>query len=70
MARAIRTLSKCACLIFVVAIPPTFAEGIPRDTLEQLKRATVLIRTGAGATATSGSGFLLRTDSNRGYVVT
>jgi S1-C subfamily serine protease/DNA-binding beta-propeller fold protein YncE len=50
--------------------PPNSSGGIPRQTLERLKGATVFVRVGTGPLATTGSGFLLKKLNGVGYIVT
>jgi S1-C subfamily serine protease len=44
--------------------------AMPRELLENIKSATVFIKVDAGAMGGSGSGFLIKSEGNSGYVVT
>ena len=52
--------------------PPDQASNPPKPamSLEELKAATVFIKVGAGRDRSSGSGFLVRTEGQTGYLVT
>jgi S1-C subfamily serine protease len=51
-------------------VPPAGAGGISLALLEQIKCATVFVRVEVANTGGSGSGFLIKTDGNTGYIVT
>ncbi len=58
-------------LVLVVLTSLHAAEdGIPRQTLQQLKRATVFVKVQAGREGGTGSGFLLKVEGETGYLVT
>jgi predicted Zn finger-like uncharacterized protein len=46
------------------------AETLPPETLERLKAMTVFVKVDAGMLQASGSGFLIKTDAQGGFVVT
>ncbi len=61
-----------AALVFLALAPLSVQaqDGIPGKTLNDLKSATVFVKVEAGATAGSGSGFLIEKKWDIGYIVT
>jgi S1-C subfamily serine protease len=60
-----------ALVVWLLALSSGSAmAAIDRDTLQRIKRATVFVSLGQQLNAGSGSGFLVHSEGDRGWVVT
>jgi len=63
--------SRLALIIFLVSVLPTRAGvQIPQPVLDKLKAATVFIKVGTGPIQETGTGFLIKCEGNKDFVVT
>jgi S1-C subfamily serine protease len=72
MVRPVRRLAPLAAVAaLVAATAPAVAQQLPEHKLDEIKKATVLVKVSDGDRGGSGSGFLVRVvDRFTGYVVT
>ncbi|MBM4070115.1 MAG: trypsin-like peptidase domain-containing protein [Planctomycetes bacterium] len=68
--RAMRNLVPALVLLGCLAGRGRGDEALPLATLQALKSASVFIKVGIGQVVGTGSGFLIRTSGDSGYVVT
>src|SRR5690606_8519747 len=53
-----------------IASPPPAVGELPPDLVEKTRRATAFIEVSAGTQGATGSGFLVRSNGDTGYIVT
>ena len=68
--QSVRNLTLAVVLVALFAIAACTEDAIPPGTVTAIKAATVFVKVDVECLSGSGSGFVVKTEGNRAYVVT
>ena len=66
----LRPLIVCIVIVLGIGVPARAQDGIPPDTLNALKRATVFVQTSGATGKASGSGFVVAVQKDTVLIAT